>query len=531
MEDHKMKRREFIKDTAIVSGGIALSSAISKSQIIKTKPNNELNALAEDNIMIILELFGGNDGLNTIIPVYNDTYYNLRPTLAYPEDRVRRFQTSDVYMNPSLVDGVHNGGMMSLLENGRLAIIEGIGYVDPNLSHFRSQDIWLSGINNSDNSFKLLEGWLGRYFARKLPNYPMEIPEDPLAIQIGGTLSLTFKSEKGDMGIALSDPDRFYELGNGLSPAEPLMPGDTVFGKEFNFAHVMAQQCELYSTKIKEAYDAGKSKLKVSYSDGLAKSFETISALIAGGLNTKVYYVKLSNFDSHAQQMTSGFGGQHPTLLREVANSISEFMDDAVLQGWSERVVGMTISEFGRRAYDNGSRGTDHGAASMQFVFGDYVNAGYFGEKPDLDDLDEDGNIRHQFDYRRTYADFLETWLGADPADTAAVFGEPFMPIGVLKRRESSVSDPIKKSNGNGLLIYPNPSPNGKANLVFELIAQGNIEISIHNMLGFKVKSIFSGLLNPGIHNFNIDIAQQGTFVCTATVNGRRYSSKFVVLK
>jgi len=526
-----MKRREFIKDTAIVTGGIALSSAISKSQIIKTKPNNELLSTADDNIIIILELFGGNDGLNTIIPVYNDTYYNIRPTLAYPENEVRRFQTSDVYLNPSLVDNVHNGGLMKLLEDGRLAIIEGIGYVNPNLSHFRSQDIWLSGINNSDNSFRLLEGWLGRYFARMLPNYPMEIPEDPLAIQIGGTLSLTFKSEKGDMGIALTDPDRFYELGQGLAPIEPLMPGDTVFGKEFNFAHVIAQQCEMYSQKIKHAYDSGLSKLKISYSDGLAKSFETISALIAGGLDTKVYYVKLSNFDSHAQQMTSEFGGQHPTLLKEVANSISEFMDDAVLQGWSERVVGMTVSEFGRRAYDNGSRGTDHGAASMQFVFGDYVNSGYYGEKPDLDNLDEDGNIRHQFDYRRTYADFLETWLGADPADTGAVFGEPFMPIGVLKRRESSVEDPIKQTMGNDFLIFPNPSPNGKTNISFELKVPSKIEISIHNMLGFKIQNVFNGMLSYGIHNFDINIANAGTYLCTAIVNGRRYSSKFVVLR
>ena len=526
-----MKRRKFIRNTAIATGGIAIAPNLLKGQLVKTIPNNELHGLAEDNIMIIMELFGGNDGLNTIIPVYNDTYYNLRSILAYPEDKVRRFQTSDVYMNPALVDDVHNGGMMRLLEDGRLAIIEGIGYTNPNLSHFRSQDIWLSGINNSDNSFKLLEGWLGRFFALKLPNYPMEIPEDPLAIQIGGTLSLTFKSEKGDMGIALTDPDRFYELGKDLTPIEPLMPGDTVFGKEFNFAHVIAQQCEMYSQKIKQAYDTGKSKLKVSYSDGLAKSFETISALIAGGLNTKVYYVKLSNFDSHAQQMTQEFGGQHPTLLREVSNAISEFMDDAVLQGWSERVVGMTVSEFGRRAYDNGSRGTDHGAASMQFVFGDYVNSGYFGEKPDLDDLDEDGNIRNQFDYRRTYADFLETWLGADPSETANVFGEPFMPVGVLKRRESSVNDPLKKRNGYDLFIYPNPSQNGRAKLSFELKTNADVEISIHNLLGFKVRNVFNGYLDPGIYEYIINIPQQGHYICNATINGKRYSNKFLVIK
>ena len=526
-----MKRRQFIKSTAVATAGAAVAPAFLKGKpIFSTVPNDRILNNENDNIMIILELFGGNDGLNTIVPVYNDTYYNLRPTLAYPEAETRRFQTSDVYMNKSIVDGIHNGGMMRLLEDGRLAIIEGVGYVNPNLSHFRSQDIWLSGINNSNNSVNLNEGWLGRYFANMLENYPQEIPEDPIAVNIDGSLSLTFKSSKGHMGIALTDPDKFYELGQGLTPVEPIMAGDSAFANEFNFARVIAQQSELYSQKVKAAYDAGIEKIKVNYSEGLPQKFKMISALIAGGLQSKVYYVNLSNFDSHAQQMTEDFEGQHPTLLQQAAAAISEFMDDAVQQGWSERVVGMTTSEFGRRAYDNGSRGTDHGAASMQFVFGDHVKAGYWGEKPNLDDLDEDGDVRHQFDYRRTYVDFLETWLGADPQESVAVFGEQYMPIGVLEPRDVSVNDPVAGGK-SGLKVYPSPSPTGDGTVSFELREASNVSISVHDLLGYKVLDIKNGSMNAGIYNMPFRINKSGSYIIRMTANKRSYSGKFVVIR
>lgn len=530
-----MKRRTFVKTTGAVTAGAVFAPYISKGKsIINVVPNDQITSFEDDSIIIILELFGGNDGLNTIVPAYNDSYYTLRPELGIPKENARQHQNTDLYFNPNLVDGVHNGGMLQLFEDGRLAVIEGIGYDNPNLSHFRSQDIWLSGYNNSNASVNLNEGWLGRFIASKLPNYPIDIPKHPIAIQLSGTLSLLLKSDKGDMGIALTDPDTFYNLGQGMTPKEKLRTGDTYYDDEFNFAYTIAKQSELYSKAVKDAYDSGKDKIKVQYSDGLAKKFELISQLIAGGLETKVYYVSLSNFDSHAQQMNDVYSGQHPTLLREAANAICEFMDDGLKQGWSQRVVGMTSSEFGRRAYENGSRGTDHGAASMQFVFGhdDYVNGAYFREegKPDLIDLDEDGNIKYQFDYRRTFVDFLGTWFGATEEELESVFGQKFQPIGVLKPRIVSVREDLAENSYGKLNVYPNPS-RGKQTIQFELRIPSTVEVSVYSLLGKKVMNIYSGILQAGIYEYPFLLSSNGAYIANVTVNGKSYTSRFSVLK
>ncbi|MDA3844044.1 MAG: DUF1501 domain-containing protein [Candidatus Kapabacteria bacterium] len=524
-----MKRRQFLQNSAAVTAGAVFAPYIMKGNQFKILRNEDINAIAEDNVLIIVELFGGNDGLNTIIPAYNDTYYNIRPTLNYPVENTKRFGTSDVYFNPSLVDDVHNGGLLRMMEDGRLAIVEGVGYKDPNLSHFRSEDIHLSGINSSDPKVKLLEGWLARYFHKKLPNFPLEIPEHPLSVQIGGSLSMLLKAKKGHMGISITDPEKFFELGAGLSPKEKMMPNDTNFGQEFNFNHVIAQQSEMYSKAVKEAFDKGKTMHKVDYSEGFAQQFKIISALIAGGLKTKVYFVKLSNFDSHAQQMNPDFTGQHPTLLKEMANGVSEFMDDAVQQGWSERVAGFTISEFGRRAYDNGSRGTDHGAASMQFVFGgEYVEGGYYGDKPKLeaDDLDLDGNVVYQHEFRRTFTDVLTNWLGAETDDIIDLFGKEFMPIGVLKPRDCAVGDLLVSNNNNNLLVYPNPSA-GNVTVSFELKEASNVDISVYNVPGFMIKKVKKGYLSAGLHKIRFNIHHTGSFILSLNCNCRRYSTKF----
>ncbi len=530
-----MDRRTFVKKTSLITAATIVTPYILTGEPkIKVYPNDTINSFEDDSIMILIELFGGNDGLNTIIPAYNDLYYTLRPNLSYPVEFCRRFENSDLYFNPNLVDGIFNGGLLQMFAEGKLAIIEGVGYENPNLSHFRSQDIWLSGINNSNNSVKLTEGWLGRFLARKLPGYPLEIPEHPLAIQIGGTLSLLLKSDVGDMGIALTDPDKFYELGNGLTPNEPLRTGISKYDKEYNFIHTIAKQSEIYSKAVKQAYDKGKELIKVNYSSGLSQQFRLISTLIAGGLKTKVYYVSLSNFDSHAQQQSGYYVGQHPTLLRQVANAISEFMEDAIQLGYAERIAGMTISEFGRRAYDNGSNGTDHGAASMQFVFGhdNYVNGAYYREqgKPDLSDLDDAGNVKFQYDYRRTFVDFLQSWMGATDDDIEAVFGQKFMPIGVLNPRTVSVDDSIEFNNNLAINIYPNPSA-GKAVAEIVLKRSAEINLEIYNLLGFKVSTLYNGFADSGFHRFNITIDKSNAYYCLLTIGNKKYSAKFIVNK
>lgn len=528
-----MKRRTFLKNTAAVTAGAIAAPYILKGRpLMGVKPLDKMLDGNDDNIFIIIEMFGGNDGLNTIVPYEDyDRYVELRPTLNIPKSKLHAFGDK-LYMSPFIVDNIHNGGMMNLLDDGRLGIIEGVGYENPTLSHFRSQEIHLSGINNSDSSVKLLTGWLGRYFAKKISNFPEDIPDHPLAISIDGTVPLLFKSDLGHMGIALTDPDSFYELGVGLQPEEALMKGDGYYKDEFNFVHTIATQSELYSKAVKQAYDKGIAMVNNVYTDGLPQKLKTISALIAGGLKTKVYHVKLSNFDSHAQQMTADFEGQHPTLLRQVANSICEFLDDAQKQGWADRVVGMTLSEFGRRPYDNGSRGTDHGAASMQFVFGNYVEAGYFGDPPDLQEFDVDGNVKYQHEFRRTFVDFLQTWFGASAQDIEDIFGEPFLPIGVLRPRQTCVeSDYLAGTRGMGeVKVYPNPT-GGQATIQFELRKAADVKVEIYNIPGFLVQSVRTGQMAAGIKKIPFKMRQSGSYIAAVTIGCMRYVTNFTVTK
>jgi uncharacterized protein (DUF1501 family) len=533
-----MKRRDFLKNTAAVTTAAAIAPNILKGEpIVRTVKNNSITSLDHDRIIVILELFGGNDGLNTIIPgdeAY-DIYESLRPNLHIRkvEDKPYAFGgdiEQKFLMHPNLVDGVHNEGFKRLFDEGNLGIVEGVGYDSPNLSHFRSQDIVLTGINSSNPKENLVDGWLARYFLSQLPNYPFEIPEHPLAIQIGGSLSLILKSSAGHMGIALTDPEKFYELGKGLKPEDGLYdPAANHHQSEFNFVNVVAQQSEKYSEAVYNAYQAGKDKIAVQYSGELEEQFAMISALIAGGLETKVYYVRMGNFDHHAQQANEDrVSGQHPTLINRMANAITKFVDDGNQQGWGDRVVGMTISEFGRRPYENGSMGTDHGTANSQFIFGNKANGGFFGTSPDLTLFDDTENIFKQFDFRVIYTDFLQTWFDASQEEVETIFGKYYNPIGVLEQPSAIHDTAINQYNA--VSVYPNPST-GTSNIAFELRTAAEVDISVFESSGRMIKRIKKGRMQAGNKLFPFTMEQSGNYICAVTVNGRRYVQKLVVVK
>ncbi len=529
-----MKRRTFIRNTGAATAGLLVAPHILKSkQDYEVKDNNSLQSIAEDNVLIIIELFGGNDGLNTIIPAENDTYYSLRPNISIPVDKASK--VTDIYMNKALIDGATNGGMKTMFESGRLAIVEGIGYDSPNMSHFRSEDIWLSGVNpKSNNSLRLLEGWLGKYYALKMPNYPNVMPAHPISVSIDGTIPLIFKSSLGDMGISLTDPIKFKELGQGLTPKLSLFDSNTkYYNREFNFVHTIAKQSDVYANAVFDAYETGLTKINsMNYSSNpVSQKLKMISALIAGGLQSKVYFLKLSNFDSHAQQMTADYKGQHYTLLNQLATGISEFMDDTVSTGFSERVIGMTMSEFGRRAYDNGSRGTDHGAASMQFVFGDdkFINGGYWNNRPNLDDLDSNGNIKYQTDYRVIYAEIMEKWLGATSAEVEQVFGEPFLPLNIIEQRNSSV-DEFLGYNDDFIQIAPNPNF-GSGLIKFELKKDAYLDVIIFNIKGKEEYKLAQGKYLAGQFSIPFNIESSGNYICSVSSGSSRHVAKIIVNK
>jgi uncharacterized protein (DUF1501 family) len=509
-----MKRRTFLATTAAAAAGTQLIGGV---PLRAFSPMHMMDTMNEDDdrILIVIQMFGGNDGMNTIVPVEDPQYYNLRPSLAIPKDLAVKV-LSKVYMHPALNPaGTYN--LKSMFEDGRLAIVQGIGYENPNLSHFRSTDIWLSGFNSSDPNKRLIDGWLGRYWSNKINGFPANLPSDPTAVQIGGTLSMLFQSPKGDVGIALTDPKKFFELGQGLSPDLNPLPEDSRYGREFNFVRLVAEQSDKYSSVVKNAFDAGRNV--VSYADnGFVKQMQLVARLISGGLKSKVYLVYLGGFDTHVQQQNEEYGGLHPFLLETLSKGIGTFMQDALAQGFADRVVGMTVSEFGRRPHENGSRGTDHGAAGIQFVWGNMVRAGVYGNPPDLENLNANGDLRYQWDFRRVYADVLETWFGGTPEDTEATFEERVLPLGVIQR-PTSVQDAFDGRQPVDISVYPNPS-SAAATLQWKQLITAGVTVELYSTDGRYIETIHRGVVEPGLVRLPVVPAASGTYICNVIVNG-----------
>lgn len=508
-----MKRRSFIATTAAATLG---TQVLGNVPLHAYSPVRLMDTLADDDrVLIVIQMFGGNDGLNTIIPAEDPEYYKIRPNLSIPQ-AVAKKVLSRIYMHPALDPaGTYNLRMM--MEDGRLAVIQGVGYENPNLSHFRSTDIWLSGFNSSDPNKRLIEGWLGRYWAHRIQGFPETLPDHPTAVQIGGTLSMLLQSQRGDIGIALTDPDAFFRLGQGLSPDMQPLPEDSRYSKEFNFVRLVAEQSDRYSTVIKDAFDSGKNTVK--YADnGFVRQMQLVARLISGGLRSKVFMVYLGGFDTHVNQQNEDYEGLHPFLLESLSTGIGQFMQDALAQGFADRVVGMTVSEFGRRPYENGSWGTDHGAGSVQLVWGNGVKAGVYGNNPNLSDLTSNGDLRYQWDYRRVYADVMETWFGGTPDDTESVLEERLLPIGIFQR-PSSVSDAFAGRQQLNIRTYPNPVTS-TATLEWEQTVPASIKVELYAMDGRYVETVYKGRVQPGMMRLPVQPSQSGAYICNVVVNG-----------
>lgn len=511
-----MKRRSFLTTTAAASVGAQLISGI---PVKGYNPLRMMETLAEeddDRILIIIQLFGGNDGLNTIIPAEDPEYYNIRPNLSVPADTAVKV-LSRLYFHPAL-DPAGTYNLRTMMEDGRLAVVQGIGYENPNLSHFRSTDIWLSGFNSSDPDKRLVEGWLGRYWSRAIQGFPEVLPDHPIAVQIGGTLSMLLQSHKGDIGIALTDPDAFFELGKGLSPDLTPMPEDTRYGREFNFVRLVAEQCDRYATVVKEAFDKGKNTLEYA-NNGFVRQMQLVARLISGGLRSKVFMVYMGGFDTHVNQQKEDYTGLHPFLLESLSTGIGQFMQDALEQGFADRVVGATVSEFGRRPYENGSWGTDHGASSIQFVWGNKVRAGMYGNSPNLKDLNSNGDLRYQWDFRRVYADIIENWFGGTPEDTEAVLEEKILPLGVLQR-STSVRDYLRRPGASEIKVTPNPATNATT-LEWQQQNPATVTVELYGADGRFVQHITKTRVDTGVVHIPVhSIQSNGVYICNVIING-----------
>jgi len=458
-----MNRRDFLAAASslvipVTVNGFSLKTFDRNSGLVQSL--TKAMASYSDRILVIVYLGGGNDGLNTVIPVEHYAAYDrLRNNIAIPEKSILPLSG-----NPET--GFHPAmkGMQQMYNEGKLAIIHSVSYPDPTQSHVRSTEIWMTGVDADKTA---PTGWAGRYLDDRFPGYPESYPnpdmDDPLALQIGYINSTSLLGSKQAMGISLVSPDNFYQLVGQEShiPANDLSSYDTgSLVKAIRQQQILAIE---YGAEIKKAADLGKNSAGASYDDGneLSQQLKIVGRLINGGLKTKIYYVEMTGFDTHAAQVSnsSTTEGDHAILLRKLSDAISTFQTDLKLQGVEDKVIGMTFSDFGRRATSNASKGTDHGVAAPMFVFGTGIKRQIIGTNPDLvNDLvplpSAGSNINHdikmQIDFRRIYADLIKDWFGAEQGKTDALLFKNFKTVSLF----SSVSETISSGNWGDRSIW-----------------------------------------------------------------------------
>ncbi len=381
------KRKEFIQIGSLATASLMLPKFL---KAFEGKPM----VPAGNKVVVVLQLSGGNDGLNTVIPVRNDLYYKSRPGLGIAKEKALSL-TDEVGLHPALT------GFKDLYDDGSLGIINNVGYPNPDRSHFRSMDIWQTA---SQSSEYLTSGWIGRYLDAQCSG----CDKPTQAIEIDDILSLSMKGQH-NKAIAVKDPRRLFGTANEKFFKDVMKNHPDNEGEQA-VDYLYKTMSETLSSAD---YIFKQSKLHPSSAEypktGLGASLKTIASLIFSDINTKVYYVSLGSFDTHTNQ-----NGQQQRLFTEMNDAIKSFTNDLKANGRFNDVLLFTFSEFGRRVSQNASGGTDHGTANNMFlVSGGLKQKGMINDLPDLADLNE-GDLKYKIDFKNVYATVIDKWLNAD---------------------------------------------------------------------------------------------------------------------
>jgi uncharacterized protein (DUF1501 family) len=452
-----MKRRDFLRKS--IAGGLA--PIVINGIPVKALADNPLvqflgKAGFEDRVVVLIQLNGGNDGINTVIPI--DQYSNLsavRSNIIIPEQKVLKLSgTNNTGFHPAMSE------LRGLYDIGKVSIVQSVGYPNPDFSHFRATDIWLTA---SDSNEFLQTGWMGRYLDQKFPNFPEGYPNteypDPAAIQIGAMISPSVQGHSHSLGMSITDPTSFYQFVSGtVDPAPP-----TPAGHELTFIRLVAQQTQAYSSVVKNA--AGKAtNLSTLYpatgQNTLSDQLKIVAQLIAGGLKTQVYMVSLGGFDTHSAQVVAGATdtGAHATLLSRISVAVNAFQDDLQKLGIADRVLGMTFSEFGRRIVSNASVGTDHGTAAPLFIFGTKVNGGIYGTNPIIPSSPTvNDNIPMQYDFRSIYTTILKNWFGVNDIELTQTMLKEYPVLNFVSPTNPTGIATEARLDTASVMSYPNP--------------------------------------------------------------------------
>lgn len=493
-----MKRRDFLQKAITAS---ALPLIINGFPIEAIADNPIVQYLgktgAEDRVLVLIQLTGGNDGLNTVIPL--DQYTNLvkaRQNIIIGQSKVLALTgTTATGLHPSLSE------IRSLYDNALVNIVQSVGYPDPNFSHFRATDIWLTG---SDSAVNEDTGWLGRYLDTKFTGFPTNYPNanypDPPAIQIGALISPAMQGKNSSLGMSITDPTSFYQFVNGTVDTAPNTPA----GHELTYVRLVAQQTQQYSGTIKAAADKA-TNISTLYptagQNSLADQLKVVARLIAGGLKTQVYMVSLGGFDTHSAQTdaTATETGSHANLMQKISQAVNAFQDDLKKLAIDERVLGMTFSEFGRRIKSNDSLGTDHGAAAPLFIFGKKVKPGITGNSPLIPDtVTANDNVPMQVDFRAIYASILKYWFNVSDTDLGPLLlNKTFPLLNIIADGTSNIAEFTEAKIGV-LENFPNPVITHTT--IRFTCSGGYVKIRLFDNIGREVLTIAEDTFTKGTH-------------------------------
>ncbi|MEP7322198.1 MAG: DUF1501 domain-containing protein [Saprospiraceae bacterium] len=492
-----MKRRDFLSITGVTTLGTPMIPGFVNNPM---KSWFDLFTYDTDRVLVIIQMEGGNDGLNTLIPLDQmDKYTKARSSVALPSNKI-------LSLNNTNKTGIHPGldAVRGLYNDGKIKFIQSVGYPSPSYSHFRSTDIWMSG---SDAEEILSSGWAGRYLNYEYPNFPIGFPNpkmpDPLSVEIGYGQSLTLQGPATSMGVTIADPDSFEKLIQGIDTPLP----DTPSGSKQSYVRLIRKQANVYGEQMKEASLKAKNKANYPRDNDLAEQLKIVARLIAGGMKTRIYKVNISGFDTHDNQVLDGdhTQGEHNELMKMISTAVKAFLDDLTLLGLQDRVIGMTASEFGRRIISNASRGTDHGAAAPLMLFGNAVQGGLLGQNPVIPTNTQwEDNIPMQYDFRSIYGSILEQWFCINKSEVQKVLTKDYQTLPIIQSKYGCLTTPTHEETINygisNLKTYPNPFTS-----IINISVQSSgtdSMITVFNPGGQIIKTVYRGNLKKGEHTF-----------------------------
>ncbi len=512
-------RRSFIQTLGLTAGGTIL---LGGSAIAASKPSAlslALNEAPTDRVLVIIRLKGGNDGLNTIIPLQQyDTYANYRPEIRIESGSY--FNLSDEFAMPNYANPLE-----ALWGDGKMKVIHGVGYEDQNLSHFRSSDIWAT----IEDEEEIKTGWFGRYFEELYPDYLANPPERPAAVQIGSIGNLIFEGVENNYAFTVANPDQLQAIANTGEFYDLNNLPECTYGDQLGFMRGITNTTYRYAGVINEAYSDAENA--VEYQDNsFARQMAIVARLIKGNLGTKVYMVSIDGFDTHANQIED-----HERLLTRISGAVSSFFQDLEVTGHDLDVVAMTISEFGRRVEQNGSQGTDHGSCAPMLLFGPALNGnGFIGNHPSITDLDNNGNMRMSVDFRQAYATMLKDWLCLDAqyVDTA-LLGKP------IESLDTGITCSGALTNGDfflqsSILDHFASYQDREVDINYVMSNSARVVIKLYNIIGQDLGVLMDEFKTEGTHSLNVKSAAnqrllKGQYIYRILMNGQSYSRSILV--